>query len=228
MCYEGLYVHTNEAKKGECMQAIVLGATGATGRDLLSVLLQDTFFTAVHVFARRHPGITHNKLVIHIIDFDDPTSWRDNVEGDVLFSCLGTSKKEAGSKEEQWKVDYVYQYEFAKIARTNGVWAYMLVSSSMANKNSSFFYLRMKGELEDAVRKIGFSFIQIFHPPLLERKQHRRLSETIFIQALRGMHAFGLGKQLRTMPTEVLALSMVEKFKAHVIESYGAEWHSKK
>lgn len=94
---------------------------------------------------RRDLGLRHEKLKIHVIDFDKPKQWKHLVKGDVLFSCLGTTLKAAGSKEAQWKIDYEYQYQFAKAARENDVDKYVLVSTSLASPDFLFFYTRMKG-----------------------------------------------------------------------------------
>ena len=129
------------------MKILLIGATGATGRDLLKLLLDDSEVDSVVIFVRRDVGIEHHKLTIHVIDFEKPEEWVHLVNGDVLFSCLGTTLKDAGSKAAQWKVDYDYQYSFAKAARQNGVECYVLVSAMNASSNSGFFYSRMKGKL---------------------------------------------------------------------------------
>ena len=101
------------------MKAIVVGATGATGRELLSLLLADSRFSQVDVFVRRDPSVQHAKLNVHKVDFDQPESWQHLVRGDVLFSCMVTTLKAAGSQAAQWKIDYGYQYAFAQAARAN-------------------------------------------------------------------------------------------------------------
>ena len=125
------------------MKAILIGATGATGRDLLQLLLNDNEVESVAIFVRRVPDIEHEKLTVHTIDFEKPEEWSRLVKGDVLFSCLGTTRKDAGSKEAQWKVDYDYQYHFAKIARENGVKSLLLVSS----KTSTLLSMRLLATL---------------------------------------------------------------------------------
>ncbi|MFC3799186.1 NAD(P)H-binding protein [Cohnella sp. GCM10012308] len=134
------------------MQAIVIGATGATGADLLNLLLQDNAFRQVDIFVRRNPGIQHEKLKVHVIDFDNPDQWGELVKGDVLFSCLGTTLKTAGSQEAQWKIDYEYQYAFAKAASENGVPACVLVSADFASPASRNFYSRTAGRSRKGVR----------------------------------------------------------------------------
>ena len=88
------------------MKALVLGATGAIGKDLVGQLLQDDTFDRVDIFVRREVKIPSAKLVAHVVDFDHPEQWADKLTGDVLFSTLGTTIKAAGSQKAQWKVDY--------------------------------------------------------------------------------------------------------------------------
>jgi len=119
--------------------ALVFGATGATGKEIVCQLLKDITFDKVSIFVRTKSGIKHEKLVQHQIDFSKLESYKEFIQGDVLFSCLGTTLKDAGSKEQQFLIDYTYQYEFAKMASENGVTKYSLISSAGANKSSFFF-----------------------------------------------------------------------------------------
>lgn len=207
------------------LHALLIGATGATGRDLLDLLLKDPDFDQIDIFVRRAPDLQHEKLKIHVIDFDKPEQWAPLVTGDVLFSCLGTTLKAAGSKERQWKVDYQYQYEFAKIARENSVNNYVLVSTGLASSNSFFFYTRMKGQLEDAVRSLAFPKLGIFNPPVLERKNSDRIGEVIALKATRFFNKIGLFHSQKPLPTEVLAKALINaaKIKENGIRTYQGE-----
>ena len=127
------------------LHALVLGATGATGRELLKLLLNDSNFNQVSIFVRTVNGFDHEKLNVHKIDFKRLNEYSSLVKGDVLFSALGTTMKEAGGKKEQFLVDYIYQYEFAKIASKNGISHYSLVSSIGANENSFFSTQKLRG-----------------------------------------------------------------------------------
>lgn len=190
------------------MKAVLIGATGAVGKDLLQALLEDARYTEVVAFARRALGVQHEKLREHTIDFDAPATWQELVKGDILFSTLGTSLKQAGSKEAQRHIDYDYQLAFAKAARANGVKSLVLLSSIGADSKSIIFYLRLKGELDDAVRGLGFDSLSIVRPPSLIRAKSKRFGETASVKFLQAANAIGLAKRLAPMETAVVARSM--------------------
>lgn len=148
--------------------AILIGATGLVGSNLLHQLLKDPRYATVLVFHRRATGVSHPKLTEHIIDFNDVDSWKSNLKGNHLFSALGTTLKKAGGKDEQYKIDYTYQYEIAKAAAESGITGYALVSSIGANSGSNSFYTRIKGELDEAVQALPFSSLLILRPSFLD------------------------------------------------------------
>lgn len=201
------------------MQAIIIGATGATGKDLLDILLNDSRYSIVKIFVRKKTGVKHPKLQEFIINFNQPESWQHLVTGDVLFSCLGTTLKAAGSKEAQYKIDYGYQLAFAEAAGKNNIPVLALVSSSGADANSPFFYMKMKGELEEAVKKLQFKKLLIFRPPMLIRKGTDRSGEKWGLKLISVLNAIGLAKSMKPLETEKLALTMAEKV---VSETEGA------
>ena len=192
------------------MKAIVIGATGAVGKELVRALLDDARYTEVAVFVRRDPGVTHPKLTAHVINFEQPDTWRALVTGDVLFSALGTSLKQAGSKEAQRRIDYDYQYMFAEAAHANGIPHLVLLSSLGADSRSSIFYLRLKGELDDAVQRPGFDTVHIVRPPILIRPEAKRLGETAVVKILQGLNAVGIAKNLAPMSVDTVARCMME------------------
>lgn len=192
------------------MRAIILGATGAIGKDLVQELINDDTIEQIAIFVRRDPGINNEKVTTHIVDFDQSDKWRLSVQGDVVFSCMGTTRKAAGSKENQYKIDYTYQYNFAKIAAEQGVPSFVLVSATMANANSHFFYTRIKGELEEAIKQLPFQHISILRPPTLIRKNTTRSSEKLSVSILQFFNKIGLLQSQRPMKTEVVAHCMVE------------------
>jgi len=195
------------------MKALIIGATGATGKDLVNQLLDDKDFEEVNIFVRKPIEIQNDKLKVHVVDFEKPEQWKDEVKGDVAFSCLGTTLKAAGSKEAQRKVDFDYQYEFAKAAKENSVDDYILVSSYGANPKSKIFYSRMKGELEEAVKQLHFGKITIFKPGMLERKDSDRPGEVLGSRIIKFANRLGLLESQKPLPTTILAKAMVNSSK---------------
>lgn len=191
------------------MKAIIIGATGAVGYDLLEQLLADSRYEQVDVFVRRPLDKTHTKLCVHVIDFEKPETWRQEVVGDVLFSCLGTTLKQAGGKAPQWRVDHDYQLEFARAAAENGVGEYALVSSMGAKARAFSFYMRMKGVLEDEIKALSFRHITIVQPPSLIRRRSDRWAETASVRILQALNGIGLLRRFTPMPTEVVAACMI-------------------
>ncbi|MFY7813795.1 MAG: NAD(P)H-binding protein [Chryseobacterium taeanense] len=195
------------------MKALVIGATGATGKDLVNQLLQDKDFEEVNIFVRKPVDIQNEKLKVHVVNFENPEEWKSKVKGDVAFSCLGTTLKAAGSKEAQRKVDFDYQYEFAKAAKENSVGDYILVSAYGANPKSKIFYSKMKGELEEAVKKLHFEKITIFKPGMLERKDSDRTGEVLGSRIIKFANKLGLLESQKPLPTDVLAKAMINSSK---------------
>ncbi|SDI66628.1 NAD(P)H-binding [Chryseobacterium taeanense] len=195
------------------MKALVIGATGATGKDLVNQLLQDKDFEEVNIFVRKPVDIQNEKLKVHVVNFENPEEWKSKVKGDVAFSCLGTTLKAAGSKEAQRKVDFDYQYEFAKAAKENNVGDYILVSAYGANPKSKIFYSKMKGELEEVVKKLHFEKITIFKPGMLERKDSDRTGEVLGSRIIKFANKLGLLESQKPLPTDVLAKAMIKSSK---------------
>ena len=190
------------------MKALIIGATGATGKDLVTQLLADDTYSEVHCFVRKPLTFTHTKLHAHVVDFETPESWADLLRGDVAFSCLGTTLAAAGSKEAQWRVDYDYQYNFAEHCRNNGVPTFVLISAAGAKAPSKLFYNRMKGQLEDAVKELEFPRLLIFQPSVLIRSNSDRSGENFTVKAFKFLNKLGILKRYRPMPTSVLAEKM--------------------
>ena len=206
------------------MKAIIIGATGATGKSLLPLLAAHSEMERIDCFGRRHTDFSHQKLNSHQIDFTQPNIWHEEVQGDVLFACLGTTLKAAGSKEAQWAIDYEANLEFAKAARENGVHTLVLVSASGANAASHLFYQRMKGELEQALIALNFPRLIIFRPPLLIRPNSDRLGEKVAERIFRVLNRIGMLKNQRPLAVEKLAQAML---KAVLLSSHEQASYSK-
>lgn len=196
----------------------VIGATGLVGREFVQYLLGNSkaipHVAKVTVFARRPLEISPNeKLVTHLVDFEKlnhPTDgWRTALNGDVLFSAMGTTLKQAKTKEEQYKVDYHHQMEVARAFRTNGGKTMVLISAAGADARSPFFYVRMKGELERDLQKLEFDRLRILRPALLQgHRATSRLGETVsdaVLSALGRVLPGGLPLSVKPIPAGVVA-----------------------
>lgn len=189
--------------------ANVIGGSGLVGQQLILQLLDHHEFEKVRSFVRRPSGMSHPKLEEIIIDFDQRHIWKPLVQGDVLFSTLGTTIKKAKTKENQYKVDFSYQFEFAWSAFENNVPDYVLVSSMGADPKSGVFYSRMKGELEEAVSIISFRKLIIFRPSILEgNRTEKRMGEQIGLAISHIVTQFML-KKYRPTPVDMLAKKMI-------------------
>lgn len=193
------------------LTAIIIGASGATGFEIVKQTLENPNFDKVKVFVRKNLALEHEKLEQHFVDFEYIETWKAHVTGDVLFSALGTTIKIAKTKENQYKIDHSYQYEVAKTAAENGVPSYVLVSSYGASPKSKIFYSRMKGELEEAIKQLPFKSTHIFQPGILDRHQNDdRSMERTSLKVIRFLNKLGILKSQRPMPVEVLASKMIQ------------------
>lgn len=191
------------------MKALVIGASGSTGKALVEELCNDNDFSEIIVFVRRKLDFDYPKITTIIVDFDQMDSWSSLVKGDAAFSCLGTTLKDAGSKQAQWKIDFDYQYEFAKVAKENNVDNFVLVSAAGASSQSKLFYPRMKGELEVAIKKLNIKSLSILKPGMLNRPNTQRSTEKLILKALNFLNNLGLLKSQKALPTATLAKAMV-------------------
>ena len=205
------------------MKALIIGATGATGMDLVNVLLRDPDYKEVVIFVRRSSGMTHPKLKEVLTDFDDLEMVSEYIKADVWFSCLGTTLKAAGSKEKQLHIDYEIPARFAEIARSNGIKRTVLLSAYGASSTSSVFYSRIKGQLEEKISGLAFETYIVFRPGLLLRQNTDRAGERISAGILTFLNRLGLIRNFRPIPTSILAEKMARAAKVlgegkHVIE----------
>ncbi len=198
------------------MKAVVIGATGATGKPLLEALLKDDKFNSIVIFVRRKTILKNKKLKEIVTDFSDIGNYSSEINGDVFFSCLGTTLRTAGSKEAQWKVDYDIPLEFAKIAKKNGIHTFVLVSAYNANAKSKVFYSKMKGELENKIKELNFDHLIIFRPGLLDRPNSDRITECLAVGTIKILNKMGMLKNHTPLPTFILAEKMIKSVDANL------------
>ena len=187
---------------------MLAGATGLTGGHLLKLLLADPRYARVHALVRK-PGLpAHPRLQEVVFDFDDPAKLP---RVDDAFCCLGTTIKKAGSRAAFRKVDFDYVVGFAEqVKRAKGA-RFLVVSSLGADPNSKIFYTRVKGEMEAALRRIGFDELHIFQPSLLVGNRHEsRVGERFGIAASAIVTPLMLGpmRKYRPIDAESVAVAM--------------------
>jgi uncharacterized protein YbjT (DUF2867 family) len=191
----------------------VVGASGLVGRESVAQLCNDPSVAAVHVIVRRPLNDFGNspKLVQHIIDFENIAA-ADWPVCDVLFCCLGTTIKIAGSQEAFRRVDFDYVVDSAKKARQVGAKRLLVVSAMGADRRSMVFYNRVKGEMEAAIAALGFDSVTIFRPSFLTGERigaPTRRGEHLAVTVLK----FGnllLPKKYQSISGQAVARSMVQ------------------
>ena len=192
------------------MKAIVIGSTGMVGTQLINQLVDSEDYSEVISLVRRKTEMVHPKLTEIVVDFDRPEEWSGIVTGDVLFSTMGTTLATAGSKENQYKVDFTYQYQTAVAAAKNEVKTCVLVSSAGASAKSPVFYSKMKGELDEAVEKLGFEQLVILRPGQLwgDRKE-KRSSEKMALKVMFALNKMGLFRKYKPIHASEVAKVML-------------------
>jgi uncharacterized protein YbjT (DUF2867 family) len=199
------------------------GGTGLVGGVLLRYLLEDGSFTKVVSTGRRTLPLRHAKLSQATVDFRNATTFEALDAPDVGFCCLGTTMKKAGSREAFRAVDHDAVLAFAEAAHRRGARTFVHVSALGADPRSRIFYNRVKGEIEEAVARIGFGSLFAFRPSILDgERRERRLGERIGLTVMRAIQPV-LAKY-RPTPVELLAHAMLDVAKGsapgvHVVEA---------
>ena len=158
--------------------ALLVGATGLVGQQVLDLLLNSPHYAKIKVLVRRPLGKSHPKLEEITYNFDAPNA--DLVAGDDVFCCLGTTMKKAGSKEAFRQVDQKYPVQIGTFARQKGAQKYLIVTAMGANAEASIFYNRVKGEVEEELMALGYPTLHILRPSLLlGQRRETRLGEKI-------------------------------------------------
>jgi uncharacterized protein YbjT (DUF2867 family) len=158
----------------------VAGATGLVGRELVRLLAGDERWDTVHLVGRRalpdgaRPAAPRAKLVEHVIDFKKASSLAGLPAVDDVFICLGTTMRDAGSREAFRQVDFDHVVGIAHMAHRQGAERLAAISALGADRRSRSFYLRTKGDAEAALAAIGFASTTLLRPSVLDGERGRR------------------------------------------------------
>ncbi|KAL6154375.1 Protein fmp52 [Exserohilum turcicum] len=159
--------------------AVLSGSTGLVGSNILSTLLAHPGFSSVYAYTRRELPNPNGSTKLQPIQSADTSAWKAQFpsaqQPKICFNALGTTRAQAGGVEAQRKIDHDLALELAQAAKAAGTDVYVLISSNGANPNSYFAYPKMKGDLEEAVKGLGFKHTVIVRPGLIvgERSDSR-------------------------------------------------------
>ena len=199
---------------------LVVGATGLVGAEIVRQLAADDTVARVVAAARRFPEGLPARVEAHVVDFDRLTDHEPLFAVDQIFCALGTTIKQAGSQAAFRKVDFDYPLNVARLGLKNGARHFLLVSALGANSESGIFYNRVKGELEDQLRPLGYRAVTIARPSLLigARKEFR------LIERLGAVIGEVVPGRYRPVRAEAVARSLVTAARIdapglHIIES---------
>ncbi|MGX7086829.1 epimerase [Gemelliphila palaticanis] len=195
------------------MKAVILGATGAVGKELLKNILLEPRYSEIYVLGRKSILNISNKgdFIPIVIDFENIKFDLEILNNADVYCALGTTIKVAKTKENQFKVDYTYIINVAKLCE-NRVNSFNIVSSIGANSNSSNFYLNTKGLLEESLKKLRINYLRIFQPSLLIAKRNdNRILESFGMKILPVLSNLFFGKFINYKPIKVenLAKTMI-------------------
>ena len=191
--------------------ALIAGASGLVGSFLVKMLLEDVYYEKVKILVRKPVDLEYPALEQIVYDYDNPEP--EKLVADDVFCCLGTTIKKAGSKEAFRKVDHDYPLQLAKATHENGSQNFSIITAIGSNSKSSFFYNKVKGEVEEDLKEIPFHSLQILRPSMLlgPRKENRTGEEIakVFFNSL----GFLFPKRYRGIHVSQVAGCMISKMK---------------
>ena len=188
--------------------AVIIGATGAVGKEILKEILADNFYNKVYILGRQSIDklADEERLTKIIVDFENLNFDTSILKDADVFASLGTTIKIAGSKENQRKIDVDYTVNFSKLCEGK-VKSFNVVSAIGANSKSTNFYNSLKGELEDKLKVMNLGVLRIFQPSLLiSKRDDKRFLEELFMKVSSIFQLVLKGKAKKYSPIEVSVL----------------------
>ena len=191
--------------------AVIIGATGVVGREILNEILSGEYYDRIYVLGRSSISKLpdDSRLEKIIIDFENINFDTNILENADVFASLGTTIKIAGSKENQRKIDVDYTVNFAKLCEGK-IRSFNVVSAMGANSKSKSFYTSLKGELEDRLNEMNLGVLRIYRPSLLiSKREDKRILEEVFFKLTPIFKVFLKGKLKKYSPIEASLLGKV-------------------
>lgn len=195
-------------------KVILVGASGLIGSHLLQALIKSDEVSEIMLLLRKPLDIADDKVQQLIINFDDLNSYTSEIQGDIIFSCLGTTKALSPNAEVYRKIDLEYPLKLAEIGIKNSVSSFHIISSLGANGKSSNSYLRLKGELEERLKKLPFQSLHIYQPSFLTgTRKDFRFGEKMAIKLFTIIDPLLIGpfRKYRSIKAETVAEVMLKQ-----------------
>ncbi len=192
--------------------ALVAGGTGLVGRHLVDLLVDANEYDEIKVLVRKGSTQQFKGASVLEVDYDALSDYKSLMTADVVFCCLGTTMKKAGSKEQFQKVDFTYPYELANISKENGCRQFNIITALGANSKSMFYYNKIKGDVESALSKLEFQNLNIFRPSLLlGQREEQRIGDKIGAVVAKIINPLLLGglKKYRPIQAKIVARAMM-------------------
>jgi uncharacterized protein YbjT (DUF2867 family) len=195
-------------------KVILVGASGLIGSNLLSELIRSEAISEILLLVRRSTGSSSFKVKELIVNFNEPNSYSIDIQADIIYSCLGTTKSETPNSALYRQIDLGYPLNLAKLGQKIGVTQFHIISSLGADTGSSNSYLKLKGELEQELKKLTIPSLHIYQPSFLigERKKDR-LAEKIMTPVFRLIDPLLIGplKKYRSIKAADVAKMMLNQ-----------------
>ena len=206
--------------------ALLFGASGLVGGQLLNQLISNNNYSKIKVFVRSVPQISNPKIEIIETDFNNLANHKEDIKGDDCFFCIGTTKQNSPDKNEYRRVELDVPKDIAQIAKSNSVNSFVFVSSGYADPNSSGDYLKFKGLVEEELKRLSFNKLGIMRPSFLigDRKE-KRVGEKLGIFVFKLLSPLFLGplKKMKPIHSEKVAKAMIKisngDFRQQIFES---------
>jgi len=192
--------------------AIILGATGLTGGKLLELLLNDNRYQRIKVFSRSGLGFQHTRIQEYLGDLANLKSFAEDFKGDEAFCCIGTTKSKTPDKEVYKNIDYGIPVNAAQLCKQSGIDTFIVISALGANSDSNIFYNRVKGEMEEAILKIGITKTHILQPSLIGGKRNeKRIGEWLFKKMMKVVNLVLVGslEKYKSIEPRTIAKAML-------------------
>lgn len=206
---------------------IVVGATGLVGSNLVKLLIKDERVDIIHLFVRNKTEFSNPRIIQHIVDFNNLENSFNKINASIIYCCIGTTIKKAGSQTNFENVDLNIPTKLAINAKKNNINTFVIISSVGANPLSANFYLRTKGKMEDVLKKSNISNTIIFRPSmLLGKRNESRLLEKVGISIFNCFAPFLIGKlsKYRPINAKTLSKAMINISFDKIIKENIIEW----